>query len=732
VKLRRVEVKNFKLMHDVAIDFSVDPKQPLTLIRAENGSGKTSLLYALLWGFYGREALRSQDADTTRGRGSVEMRRLSATDWPPDEPCDIAVRIDFEATDTQSYAGEDVPVVTQYRLTRSVTEIPRAGDKVDSQREQLTVHAYTDAGSDKLEDAAARALIRRLAPEQMKHIFFTDGDSVQRFITGELGTAARQGAVREAIKALLGLDMLRTAESDLAKARTTLRRRMAAAGGGALSRTLEQLEAAAEEKDRLEAESTRITERINNVTAAIERRDQRLFDLQVHGDIENIRRRRKTAKQTLAGAEDQLGAQKRAQRDLLKGEALSWALMGDTLRRGMEALESLADRNIIPGTSVEVLRDRLAIGTCICGTDLADGSEHRAHIEQLLADQERVDPNRERLTALLHEARPRALEFAEDDGAARWLERLNETEALRAGVERTIRDQNDALKECEEALRRLEEAEVDRLLEAQTRDRQQQKQYAVEQREIEIKLAEVADQVDNLTKEVDRARTQERTEQELLDNLNVAEDLHKLVTATLETLETDYLAKASNRMNELFIEIAGSSPELTTAVFTAVRLTPDYAIEVQSGGFGRTLDPDFEINGANKRALTLSFIWALMEIAGVSAPRTIDTPLGMMAGGVKRRFVDLLTKPADNDFQIILLVTRSEIATVEDLFDERAGIIRTLSCSKDYPVDLVSDWGDTRPTVRVCDCTHRESCDVCARRDDATYSLLHRSLEMTR
>ena len=51
MRLERVDIANFKLLENVALEFSTDRQRPLTAIRAENGSGKTSLLHAMLWGF---------------------------------------------------------------------------------------------------------------------------------------------------------------------------------------------------------------------------------------------------------------------------------------------------------------------------------------------------------------------------------------------------------------------------------------------------------------------------------------------------------------------------------------------------------------------------------------------------------------------------------------------------------------------------------------------------------
>ncbi len=717
MKLRKLKAKNFKLLADVAIEFSADPQRPLTVVRAENGSGKTSLLYALLWGFYGSRGL----PDSSRDLG------LSPSHWKPDLPCDVSVRIEFESTDIEEFAGETRSITTRYVLTRSAVETRRQASEVNRQREVLVVHSFSDAGAEKLEHATARALIRRLAPDQLSNIFFTDGDAVQRFITGDLGSRARQSAVHDAIKSLLGLDSLRLAASDLAKAQKTFKRRQSQTPGADVLKILfDEHEKTTDEELELRERAEALGERVNNVTEAIERRESRLYELQGLGDIERIKKQRNTAKSTLNSALIQLDRLKRDQRDLMKSEKLSWALMGEFLSNGTKAVEDLAGRGVIPGISLEVLRDRLALERCICGESLQKGSPHRLEVETLLAEQGQVDIERQRLTVLLHHARPLRAAWSEAvTEHDTWIDELSAVEKARAAVEKQVTEQTDVLKECEESMRRLEEAEVDRLLEELGRDRKQRELFLTDDRELRVRLDALQSQLADLDSRYQKAKNQVEVGNELQDRIDVTEDLLRLVRQTLDTLEGEYLIRASTRMNELFMEIAGSTPEVPRAVFNEVRITPTYEIEVLSGGHGRTLDPDFEINGASKRALTLSFIWALMEVAEVPAPRIIDTPLGMTSGGVKTRFVDLLTKPSGNDFQVVLLMTRSEISHVEKLLDQRAGVIQTMSCSKDYPVDLLNEWGGENATVTVCDCNHRQACDVCARRDDAAHQLAY-------
>ena len=179
-------------------------------------------------------------------------------------------------------------------------------------------------------------------------------------------------------------------------------------------------------------------------------------------------------------------------------------------------------------------------------------------------------------------------------------------------------------------------------------------------------------------------------------------------------------------MNQLFMDIVGADPESDSNLFSSANIisgTYDVIVNAQEG---RTLDVVTDLNGASKRALTFALIWALMEVADKEAPRIIDSPLGMTAGAVKQRMVELLTPPVDADglpYQVVLFMTGSEIRDIEPLIQDRAGVVTTLTCSKDYPIDLVNDWGTNYPVVRTCACDHTQFCHVCERRISRGLSL---------
>src|SRR5262245_48463507 len=117
MRLLSAQMKNFRLLRDVTIPFSTNNERPLTIIRAENASGKTSTLKALKWALFGR-----------KGLDSAETERLSPIDWPERQRCELSVRIDFEHTmDTQIDEGVVQPDTQRYTLIRSAVETPEGG-----------------------------------------------------------------------------------------------------------------------------------------------------------------------------------------------------------------------------------------------------------------------------------------------------------------------------------------------------------------------------------------------------------------------------------------------------------------------------------------------------------------------------------------------------------------------------------------------------------------------------
>lgn len=702
MKLENAHIKNFKLLEDIELEFSTDSKRPLTVIRAENGSGKTSILYALRWALYG-------------SLGVPKDKRLTSAISPLGEPVTVQVSVEFSTTDPNT--GEEV----RHRLIRTCIETPEQDDRYSRGPEQLRLLQRTTDGAKEVTDGK-EGLIGRLLPINLADVFFTDGDEVQSFVSsGHQADRERQNKVHDAIRKILGIDDVENASKDLARIAKRLKNELADDGGEELQKATRQAEQIDDQITEVEAALKKVQERIDSVTSAINQDDRELFNIRGHGDLDAIHARIKNLEEDLQRLDEQEKTIRIRMKELLKSEELSWHLIGHRLKDAISTLNELADRNVIPGASIEVLIDRLELGICICGEELEKGSDRSLYVQRLIAKQRATSPDVQRLSRLLHLARD---SFSNHQGTTQSGQSFDDiADDLRH--EYTMCRDTRRNKESDLSVERQKRLNIDqervqilanRIESNKAKLSEFNRQYGRK----ENRLLELEEQL-KLAKERQRKAEELATLNDtLLNHSIVASHLWDLAQSTFASLQSEYVRRVSDRMNELFLEIVGADPEAETAVFTSVKINEKYDIIIHTQD-GKTLDADYELNGASKRALTLSFIWALMEVASREAPRIIDTPLGMTSGAVKRRMVEIVTDPITTTgvpYQVILLMTRSEIRDIEEVLDQRIGTIFTLSCSKDYPHDLLHDWSDGTPTVRTCSCSHRQICPICARRND--------------
>ena len=704
MRLKSAHISNFRLLDDISLNFSTKFSKPLTVIRAENGSGKTSILYALRWAMYGFP-------------GIPEQMRLTSTAKPAGAPVTVQVRLEFTTVDPFSRAE------ASYRLIRSCEETPGEGDRYTRGPVRTRLLRLTDSGEVDITDGM-EGILNAVLPFNLKEVFFTNGDDVQRFIAGgQHGQKDRQEAVHLAIRRLLGLENVETVEGHFAAAARRFRRDSTASGGN-------ELQSAEEELERIEGELTTqnaklevIKGRINEVDEQI-RLDERAIDsIKGLGDLDALQARIHGLESDLVNLRSQETTIRNQIKDYLRSEHVSKQFMDQHLQKGLAVLGELVDRKIIPGTALEVLVDRLQLGVCICGEDLGAGSPRHAHVADLIEEQKRVAPRLQRLTALLHESRHSVDYVPPADGealpltnsASFFTSQLLDCQDLQR---RKTSDLDIERKKREQIVDSGVQSLTDRLNSNRSKRSEFDREYGQVMatiHETEERLAGCRDHFESLKNKSDLNRVLKRQS-------DVAEDFLKLTNGTLARLKSNYVTRVSASMNALFMEIAGSDPSSDMTPFKEVLIdSSNYDIIVRSLA-ETTLDADTEVNGANQRALTLSFIWALMEVAEKEAPRIIDTPLGMTSGSLKYRMVDLLTRPISDDgvlYQAVLFMTRSEIRDIEDLITERAAVVSTLTCSKDYPIDLVNDWSAGNLTVKACQCDHTEVCYICERRSDS-------------
>jgi DNA sulfur modification protein DndD len=275
MRLLRTRIENFRLLKDIELDFSTDSDRNLTIIRAANESGKTTLLTALQWGLFGDDALPN------RGKNF----RLSPMDLSSSERASatITVEIDYELTPDD---------VRRYRLIRTVTENVLNGEwKRGSTSANLL--QLTSKGANRVNNPEAH--IRPYLPRELREVFFTDGDRALSFIEGSKGEQVKR--VEGAIRSLLGLRVLEEALGHTHIVSTELNRKVKNVAGNReeLQEISDLLSSYQEKMPILETELQKHKEDGLRLEELENEADHKLSDALRHGNREELEKKRQLA-----------------------------------------------------------------------------------------------------------------------------------------------------------------------------------------------------------------------------------------------------------------------------------------------------------------------------------------------------------------------------------------------------------------------------------------------------
>ncbi len=713
MKIESARIRNFKLLRNIDLSFSTDPQKPLTVIRAENGSGKTSTLQALRWALYGKDVL------------DEPLVRLSPADWPDNSVCTISVEIDFVHTAVSKVGGKTMTSATGYMLKREVCEKPD-GDRPNREQERVTLFEKTPAGAESIDVAESR--LAQMLPKEMIDIFFTDGDAAMTFISPQLSDNTKRDKVKESIRSLLGLDLLERVEKRISGTQSAVNRQIAKdTSSDQLASVTEKIEEVTNKKDEFTKTVTNLNEQIENIQRKLGTIERDLTRALKAGSYEELAHQKENYQKQLRAATEDEEKLKCEHQELFQKESLSWGFLEPVLQLGYDYLNNLHAKGVIPRAAVPVLEERLDLEKCICGADLSEGTEARGKVCELIEQHRKNDGEVDYLSSLYYQSKTEVENWLSED-TKEWSDYSSELQQERLAVGDRIDHAHRELKLVEAKLDQINEEEIEqkRLLQKTMTSSLREKNSALYQAQASLQA------VEKDLKDLNHNQEKLRQADEKMAGLNaektILNDLQQIVRGSLREMQETYLERVSNRMNDLFLRMVGSDPE-QDAIFQGAHINGNYSIVVQTTD-NRTLNPDYEVNGASQRALTFAFIWALTEVSGVVAPRVIDTPLGMMSGNVKRRVLEMVSRAAgeDVDRQVVLFLTQSEISHTEDILDNQSGVTLTLIKTDDYPVDLMNDPGAQQSEIRLCSCNHREYCNQCQR---TNYEDFHLSYRMT-
>lgn len=705
MKLIRAEFENFRLLRHLKLDFSTDTEKRLTVIRAANETGKTTILNGLQWAFYGENALPGKGLDY----------RLHPIDWDASDgkPVLISVQVEFETTRFRRSSKGKFETREQYRIIRSTYETLDGGKWTRTPSTVMLFH-LADTGAEPIDPP--EAVINEELPPELREVFFTDGDRALSFIEATVSVTTKRERVQKAIRSLLGLGVIEDALKHVTRAASEVNKAAKRIGSD------DKLTQIATHLEQIDTGSADLEEKIEDAKSQFAAFDEKLADIQkeidaalVKGDREKLKREIELAEQLLKQFDNQRAAAAKEHSGLFKSLYLARDLLAPVLEKGLGKLSELHGQGKIPNTTIPVLEERLKGTTCICGESLdphkADAKHRRDHIQCLINESRKADALQSSITDLYFASRSLQPDQVTDD--EHWLTEYAKVVERRDELKIMREDQGKRLKALETKLDVIPDKNIQGLRDTKRQYAEQRDRFNADWSRYQTKLETLKKGRGSLVSQRDNLLREQKKGARILADLQVTQDVERVLKNSYYRITNEELSKVSELMNTIFLEMIGADPE-QGAIIRKAEISNDFDIVVY-GPNDRTLNPDIDLNGASRRALTLAFILGLTKVSEVEAPNVIDTPLGMMSGFVKRSVLKTAIRESS---QLVLFLTRSEIADCEEILDAYAGRVITLTNSTHYPQMLVNDPKVKEITVLRCECNHMQECPLCQRRMD--------------
>jgi len=630
--IQKLIIENFRQFHGrQEIEFATGKTKNVTLIHAENGFGKTALLNALLWGFYGHEGL----SDDLPMKGKIIHEGLALANH--NSQGDTTSRITIFFTDEED----------EYTLTRSLALDQQADDHRKTTLELLVKH-----DGQTYSEPRPQWKIESIMPQGISPFLFFNGEQIDH-----LAMEKNAAEITNAIHQMLGLHLLQRTIEDLEH--TNVRGKLSAElRDNTDDDTKVLLDKAArfdadiaEDKQRLEAcrrnQEANVGELRNinaRLTANQETRDLQNQRAQLEEEREKVDRKFKELSDRLAKliAED--------------GYTL---FATELVQKGKEITQRLREEGKIPARVLNTfIEDLLRTGKCICGCALKEGTEPYDRVHQLLTIA--GDQHFNNAVGALDNA------IGVIEGA---INRTRETFRTFAAERATTRDRlqfiAESLKAIHKSLGGKESEEIAKLEETREGLLNRQRQLDREQGSLEHHITETETERDKLRAQIAASRQQAESAARAQRRLQTLDSVIALLREILGNEMSEVRELLEKEINDHFQKIIDRNYWVELDKKFVLRLRKKISYEEQSQ------DLDVAHSQGQRQVTSLVFIASLVALArrrteiptilkgleGGEYPMVMDSPFGALGdefrAGVARWIPSLAP-------QVVILVSSSQ------------------------------------------------------------------------
>lgn len=617
-----IELTNFRQYRGKqTVDFLYDKKKNVAIIIGKNGAGKSNLLNALTWCFYGIET--HTDYEDNEKMPIVNTGELSSLQANQKTQAEVRIYLD---TDNGPWT-----------IKRTIGGGKHTNGNIYIDPDSTLSVAHPVGGQDRVETGKdTEVLINNLLPVDLKQFFFMDGEKLREFFNKD--TAENIG---ESIEKISQLDLMYKAEEHLDVLEKEIRKNV--------KESTPRLDEINGEMQHLQGCIEKLKETNNKNKDEIKKNNQELKEVKDFlkncgiEHIEHLETERQLHEESIKILESRLNT-RIVERNQYLVMIAPFIYLSKSIEKSLKAMLKRIEKGDLPPRIKETLvLELIEKGLCICGTKV------EGHAKTTLEEYSKT------------------LGFSEIGeisivGKTKFKDIKADIEDFTKNMDEFYKEIQSFEDELESKRRRLEQIkdelrigeDKEKIVIYEQRREELIKHIARLEQQIKMDIAELKEATflrEGKRAEYDKELGTSDKNKKLKAKLKLIQDSIKTLNKT-EAIIKDKIRKQIQTSTESnFLRLIRKK-----GAFEQVIITENYEVIVKHISGYNVID---HLSAGEYMILGLSFMSALMSISGFKAPVIIDTPLGRIDDEHRDRITNELPVFLEGT-QLILFVTPTE------------------------------------------------------------------------
>ena len=638
--LDSIEITNFRPFYGTQkIDFGFNDLENLTIILADNGSGKTSLVNALTWCLYGEELHdvrnKSEPLYNLRAAKELESNENSINEVK------VEVKIRF-------YSFEDEKK-KYFSIYRSLSFQKWGNGKWgDAFADHLIVD---ETDKDILEDGVAQNAINNKIPKEMFQYFFFNGATLYNYFKNE-----SELSLKTSIEQISQVGLIDKVYDHLVKTSDSINKRFnkkKPKGSVNYNKLInEKMQEQQHKESEIKDNHNKIDIAIRNVNKCVEKLKQ--VD---SGYVNELTQKRKN-KESMEKKLKQNIKEDRKNYEKLILELFPIAVLFDELVDSINIADDARKKKTAPPQiERDLLNDILEDGFCICGVKLEDHPECVTELKKRLNNTSKIKQE------VFYE------DYYDLKKVLTKLKDLPKIESLRRSIKQNEENINEINIQINQISDELAEFDIEDVREY---ERQSQKNKKIIE-DLRKRNKSLSADINTLKKDIEKLKRKRSEAGELEGELKILNNKIKFCEEAITILsdlnnnvQKHIREKVNDKTRKQFTSINWAYDK-----YRDVTIKDDYKIVITKST-GQKITPG-DLSDGEENLLALSFMMALHSLSGFEIPLIIDAPLEKLDKSKRIEFISGLHEYT-SDKQIIFLFTDSQYTD-----DVRANMLQNIA-----------------------------------------------------